>query len=106
MKLFTFSLPVVAVALLLGAPQATADPTGALLIQGATVVTMDDAHTVIPHGDVLVRDGRIAAVWSGAQPPAGVSVADARVVDAGPNDLLFPGLINPHDHPAFDALDP
>jgi cytosine/adenosine deaminase-related metal-dependent hydrolase len=77
-----------------------------LLIDGATVVTMDDAHTVIPHGRVLVRDGRIVAVWSGPQPPAGVSVGHASVIEAGPNDLLFPGLINLHDHPSFDALDP
>ena len=39
-----------------------------LLIQGATIVTMDDAHTVVPDGRVLVRDGRIKAIWSGPQP--------------------------------------
>ncbi len=75
-----------------------------LLIQGATVVTMDDAHTVIPHGRVLVRDGRIEAVWSGPQPPDGVSVDGAAVVIAGPRDLVFPGLINLHSHPANNGL--
>ena len=77
-----------------------------LLIDGATVVTMDDQHTVIPHGSVLVRDGRIVAIWAGPQPPDGVSVGDASVVQAGPQELLFPGLIDLHDHPSYDALDP
>ena len=31
---------------------------------------------------------------------------DASVVEAGPQDLLFPGLINLHDHPFFDVLEP
>ncbi len=75
-----------------------------ILIAGATIVTMDDAHTVVPHGRVLVRDGRIVAVWSGPQPPDGVAVGDATVIDAGPPDLLFPGLINLHSHPAHNVL--
>jgi cytosine/adenosine deaminase-related metal-dependent hydrolase len=80
------------------------DPSRGLLVEGATVVTMDDSHDVIPGGDVLVRDGTIVAVWSGPKPPTGVSVGDASVVDAGPGDLLFPGLIDLHDHPSFDML--
>jgi hypothetical protein len=51
------------------------DAARGLLIEGATVVTMDDRHTVVPHGSVLVRDGRIVAVWSGPQPP-GQACAD------------------------------
>jgi hypothetical protein len=77
-----------------------------ILIAGATVVTMDDAHDVIPHGNVLVRNGRVVSVWRGPRPPPGVSVGDASVVDAGPQELVFPGLINLHDHPSFDFLDP
>jgi predicted amidohydrolase YtcJ len=75
------------------------DPARGILIDGATVVTMDDEHTVIPHARVLVRDGRIAAVWRGPTPPAGVTIGDASVVRAGPQELLFPGLINLHGHP-------
>jgi hypothetical protein len=63
-----------------------------ILIEGATVVTMDEEHTVLPHGPVLVRDGRIVAVWQAPTPPDGVTVGDASVVRAGPQDLLFPGL--------------
>ena len=66
---------------------------------------MDDEHTVIPHGQVLVRDGHIVAVWRGPQPPDGIDFGDASVIDAGPNDLLFPGLINLHDHPREGFLD-
>jgi 5-methylthioadenosine/S-adenosylhomocysteine deaminase len=80
------------------------DPARGVLITGATVVTMDDRHTVIPHGRVLVRDERIVAVWSGPTPPEGVEVGDPSVIEAGPQDLLFPGLINLHSHPNFNHL--
>lgn len=80
------------------------DPARGLVIEGATVVTMDDDHTVIPHGRVLVRDGRIVAVWRGPKPPDGVVVGDASVIEAGPDDLVFPGLINLHSHPSFNHL--
>jgi cytosine/adenosine deaminase-related metal-dependent hydrolase len=86
--------------------QSTAgDAAQAILVEGATVVTMDGRHTVIPHGRVLVRDGRIVAVWRGPQPPDGIAVDGASVVEAGPQDLLFPGLINLHDHPREDFLE-
>jgi hypothetical protein len=60
------------------------DAARGLLIEGATVVTMDDAHTVIPHGRVLIRDGRVVAVWRGPTPPEGVTVGEASVVHAAP----------------------
>ena len=50
---------------------------------------------------VLIEAGRISAVRSGTQPPAG-----AEVVDVGAATLL-PGLIDSHVHLVFDAsLDP
>ena len=79
------------------------DPARGILIEGATVVTMDDTHTVVPRGNVLVRDGRIVAVWQGPTPP-GVVVGDASVVHAAPQDLVFPGLINLHSHPRENHL--
>jgi len=89
-----------------GAPRQPApwDPGRGVLIDGATVVTMDDHHTVIPHGRILVRNDRIVAVWSGPQTPEGVTIGDARVINAGPQDLLFPGLINLHSHPDDNFL--
>jgi 5-methylthioadenosine/S-adenosylhomocysteine deaminase len=83
---------------------ATVDASRGILIKG-TVVTMDDAGTVLPHGNVLVRGDQIVGVWGqGAPPPSGVAIGGARVVDLGPNGLVFPGLINVHDHPSFDVL--
>lgn len=79
-------------------------PAQGILIEGATVVTMDDEHAVIPHGRVLVRNGSIVAVWQGPTPPEGVEVGEASVVRAGPQDLLFPGLINLHSHPRENIL--
>lgn len=81
------------------------DPHRGMLISGATVVTMDDGHAVVPHGRVLIRDGVIVAVWSGVEPPPGVVVGGASRVEATPSDLLFPGLINLHDHPREDILE-
>jgi cytosine/adenosine deaminase-related metal-dependent hydrolase len=74
-----------------------------LLVNG-TIVTMDDAHHVLRDGHVLVGgDGVIEAVWAGA-PPSGVSTAGARVVEAGRGGLVFPGLINVHDHATYAML--
>lgn len=74
----------------------------AILLTG-TVVTMDDRHRVLADGNVLVRDRLVAAVWSGPPPP-GVDTRSARRVHAGPRGLIFPGLINLHDHPPFSVL--
>ena len=78
-------------------------PPTELLLRG-TVVTMDDAHTVLPNGNVLIVGETIRAVWSGNTPPAGVNIARATRVETGPDGLIFPGLINLHDHPTYDAL--
>lgn len=77
--------------------------SGGLLLHG-TVVSMDAARSVIEDGRVLVRNGRIVAVWSGDTVPQGVSTDGASVVGAGEDALIFPGLINLHDHPLFDVL--
>jgi cytosine/adenosine deaminase-related metal-dependent hydrolase len=61
-----------------------------LLVRNAVVVTMNDRFEIV-HGDVSVRDGRIAAI--------GPTLTDAhdRVIDAG-GDYLLPGLIQTHIH--------
>jgi cytosine/adenosine deaminase-related metal-dependent hydrolase len=95
------------------APRAAPDPpgtapwtaAGGILVQGATVVTMDDRHDLIHDGSVLVRDGRVVAVWSGPHPPHGVDPGGASVVRAGPDDLLLPSFVDLHDHPFYDAVD-
>lgn len=62
-----------------------------ILFKAGTVITMDPALPNLAVGDVLVRDGRIAAV--GAALPAG----DAEVIDAG-GCIVMPGLIDAHHH--------
>jgi 5-methylthioadenosine/S-adenosylhomocysteine deaminase len=78
-----------------------------VLISGATVVTMDSKHRVVERGRVLVAGDRIAAVWAPGKRPKSVGGARLRravKVRAGHHALLFPGLINLHDHPSYGAL--
>jgi len=69
-----------------------------------TVVTMDDRHSIIDDGSVLVRGDRIVAIWRGKKPPRGTPVDDAALLHLGPSALIFPGLINLHNHPTFNML--
>lgn len=85
------------------AQSAPAGPSHGILLEG-TVVTMNDARDVLRQGRVLVRDGRIAAVWDGPIPPAGIDLDSVMRPALGPNALIYPGLINLHDHPLNDAL--
>src|SRR5690606_24483569 len=62
-----------------------------LLVRSATIVTMNDALDVV-EGDVLLDDGRIAAIGPDLEAPSG-----ARVVSAG-GDFLLPGFIQTHVH--------
>lgn len=59
------------------------------LIVGATVLTGDGQR--LEQGEVLIRDGRIAAVGQG------LDRAGARVVDAG-GRWLTPGIVDVHSH--------
>ena len=59
-------------------------------ITGATLLTA--SRGTIENGDILVRDGRIAAVGTGLEPPAGAVVVDA----AG--KYVTPGIIDAHSH--------
>jgi 8-oxoguanine deaminase len=66
-----------------------------LLIDSCEVVAaMDDGGTEIPGGSILVEDGRIQWVGSGAPPgeTSGVDVVDGR------GTVAVPGLINTHHH--------
>jgi hypothetical protein len=65
---------------------------------------MDDQHTVIENGGVLLRSDRIVALWQGENPPFGTPVCNAQIVGFGPTSLIFPGMINLHDRPTFDML--
>ncbi|MDB5568472.1 MAG: hypothetical protein JWP84_5038 [Tardiphaga sp.] len=72
-------------------------PMTRVLIKDATIVTMDDALGDLPGGDLLVEDGRIAAV----RPH--IDADDAEIID-GRGRILIPGLINAHMHTWQTAL--
>jgi 5-methylthioadenosine/S-adenosylhomocysteine deaminase len=63
-----------------------------ILFRNGIVLTMDDARTILPCGDVLVRDGRIAEV--GVDVPA---PDDAYEIDAA-GGIVVPGFIDTHRH--------
>lgn len=70
-----------------------------LLIDGGTVVVMDEAGTVLEGGAVLVEGNRIAGVFDRAAPrPPGIPVLDAT------GQLVIPGLVNTHGHAAMSLL--
>src|SRR3989440_6926426 len=60
-----------------------------VLIRGGTVVTMDAVNTIV-EGDVLVRDGRIAAVGDAS------GTADLTVDARG--CAVLPGFVQTHVH--------
>jgi 5-methylthioadenosine/S-adenosylhomocysteine deaminase len=86
------------------AAQPSFDPSTGILLRG-TVATMDAAGTILRNGNVLVRDGKIVAIWQGTKAPAAVAVSNAVVIDLGSKALIFPGLINLHNHPTYDMLE-
>ena len=64
----------------------------ALLIRGATLVTMDPAVPDLALGDILVRDGAIAAIGRDLPGTEGAEVID------GTGRIAIPGLVNAHIH--------
>jgi 5-methylthioadenosine/S-adenosylhomocysteine deaminase len=64
---------------------------GPLLIRGAYIMSMDRAVGDMASGDVMVREGRIAAVGPSI-PSEGATVIDARDM------VLLPGFVDTHTH--------
>jgi imidazolonepropionase-like amidohydrolase len=62
----------------------------ATLIQNAVVLTGTGSR--LEHGDVLIEDGKIAAVGTGLSPPAGARIVDAK------GRTVTPGIIDIHSH--------
>ena len=70
-----------------------------LLIDGGTIVVMDEAGTILEGGAVLVEGDRISALIAAGEPrPDGVQVIDAT------GHLVIPGLVNTHGHAAMSLL--
>ena len=79
------------------APAPPADE--ALLIDGGTVLVMDDTGTVLEGGAVLVEGDRITGLLASGDPrPSGAAVLDAT------GHLVIPGLVNTHGHAAMSLL--
>ncbi|MET0215728.1 MAG: amidohydrolase, partial [Vicinamibacterales bacterium] len=65
------------------------------------VVTMDDTFTTMRRGTVYIDQGGIVAVQEATRPaPAGFE--NTRAADVG--GTIFPGLIELHNHLAYNAL--
>ncbi len=65
-----------------------------ILIQNATV--HDAVHETPYLADILIRDGKIAAIGAGLEVPA-----DCQVVDAG-GLSAYPGFVDAHSHLGLD----
>jgi 5-methylthioadenosine/S-adenosylhomocysteine deaminase len=65
------------------------------------VATMDGAFTVLQPGAVYVDGQNIIAVQDGAAPPP-PGFAGATIL--GPSGVIFPGLIELHNHLSYNAL--
>ncbi|MCW2701314.1 MAG: Cytosine deaminase-like metal-dependent hydrolase [Blastococcus sp.] len=63
-----------------------------LVFRGGTVLTVDDAGTVLTGADVLVVGDRIAAVGTKLAVPEGTHEIDAR------GGIVMPGMIDTHRH--------
>ena len=71
-------------------------PTGDLLIQNGTVLTITQGTK--EKTDVLIRDGKITAIGKGLKAPDGITRIDAS------GKYVMPGIIDAHSHIAIDAV--
>ena len=67
-------------------------PGQPVVFRNATVLTMDDAHTVLTDADVLIDGERIAAVGPNLEVPEGTAEIDAT------GGIVMPGMIDTHRH--------
>ena len=70
----------------------TARPGQPIVFRNGIVLTMDDAKTVLPKGDVLVVDGKIAEVGVDLAVPDNTFEIDAS------GGIIMPGMVDTHRH--------
>jgi cytosine/adenosine deaminase-related metal-dependent hydrolase len=63
-----------------------------ILIRGGAIISMDRRVRDLPKGDVLIENGKIAAVGRRIEAPAGADVIDASDM------IVLPGFVNAHLH--------
>ena len=73
---------------------------GSYVLTGS-VVTMESQSSVLLSGNVLVVDGIIEAVWGDGEPEPGVAASVDRIHTGG---VIYPGLIDAHNHPHYNAI--
>ena len=71
---------------------AAPQPGQPVVFRNATVLTMDDAHTILTNADVLVSGERIAAVGPALAVPDGTAEIDAA------DGIVMPGMVDTHRH--------
>jgi 5-methylthioadenosine/S-adenosylhomocysteine deaminase len=72
--------------------ESASDSGAPIVFRGGTVVTMDDAHSVLPGADVLVVGDSIAQIGQGLDVPEGTQEIDSS------DGLVMPGMIDTHRH--------
>ena len=72
-----------------------------MLLKGR-VVTMNNEVDVINEGRVLIRNGKIEAVWGGDNIPQNVDLTDVQIVET--NGTIYPGLIDSHNHMHYNHI--
>ncbi len=95
MKRFISKLPFFAIISVLAVSAAYAQSTETL-IKNATVLTV--TRGTLPNTDVLLRNGKIAAVGKNLQ-----ASPNARVID-GTGKFVRPGIIDAHSHSMLDTI--
>jgi len=71
-----------------------------LVIEGATILTIDPEWRIFEPGYLAVKDGRIVAVGPAAE---GAAIQARRRIDAR-GKLLMPGFVNTHTHVPMSAF--
>jgi imidazolonepropionase-like amidohydrolase len=87
--------PAIAAAALLTWPAAL--PAQTYVIKNARIVTV--SGPVIPNGNILIQDGKIAAVGPNIPTPSNAKVVDANGLTA------YPGMIDPHTSIGLEEID-
>ena len=73
--------------------------TTLLIHRAARLATLDDAHTELANGTLLVRDGRVEALFpEGQVPPALLAPGGVDEVIEASRHVVVPGMINTHHH--------
>src|SRR5690349_6800252 len=74
---------------------------GPKLALSGQIVTMNEAHRVLPGGTIFIEKGAIVAVNDHDQPAPG-GFEEISVLDTG--GTIYPGLIELHNHLSYNIL--